>query len=165
MDSQLEEVRHKIPKVEDKIEKIEQALATAEEAKNGEQERKLFDMLLSLNNQLSGLQEEKNILLCSQAPRADVSNDIVSSLQAVAVKMDQVLRITSKGVTPQEESAQSLILTPGSRLSTTQAEKVFSRLHVEFTYSGLYGDIVDQQHVQTFHWLPEATEDSVAEAA
>ena len=82
-----------------------------------------------------------------------------------AVKMDQVLSITSKGVTPQEESAQSLILTPGSRLSTTQAEKVFSRLRVEFTYSGLYGDIVDQQHVQTFHWPPEATEDSVAEVA
>ncbi|KAL3133384.1 hypothetical protein ABBQ38_007252 [Trebouxia sp. C0009 RCD-2024] len=82
-----------------------------------------------------------------------------------AVKMDQVLSITSKGVTPQEESAQSLISTPGSRLSTTQAEKVFSRLCVEFTYSGLYGDVVDQQHVQTFHWLQEATEDSVAEAA
>ena len=75
MDSQLEAVRHKIPKVEDKIEKIEQDLAAAKEAKNGEQERKLFDMLLSLNNQLSGLnnqlsglQEEKNILLRSQAP-------------------------------------------------------------------------------------------------
>ncbi len=68
MDSQLEAVRHKIPKVEDKIEKIEQELAAAKEAKNGEQERKLFDMLLSLNNQLSGLQEEKNILLRSQAP-------------------------------------------------------------------------------------------------
>ena len=68
MDSQLEAVRHKIPKVEDKIEKIEQDLAAAKEAKNGEQESKLFDMLLSLNSQLSSLQEEKNILLRSQAP-------------------------------------------------------------------------------------------------
>ena len=79
--------------------------------------------------------------------------------------MDQLLSITSKGVTPQEESAQSLILTPGSRLSTSQAEKVFSRLRVDFTYSGLYGDIEDQQHVPMFQWPPEATEDSVAEAA
>ena len=79
--------------------------------------------------------------------------------------MDQLLSITSKGVTPQEESAQSLILTPGSRLSTSQAEKVFSRLRVDFTYSGLYGNIEDQQHVPMFHWPPEATEDSVAEAA
>ena len=82
-----------------------------------------------------------------------------------AVKMDQVLSIMSKSITPQEDSVQSLVLTPGSRLSTTQAENLFSRLHVEFTYSGLYGDIEDQQHVQTFHWPPEATEDSVAEAA
>ena len=86
-------------------------------------------------------------------------------LYIYAVKLDQVLSIASKGVTPQEESAQSLILTPGSRLSTTQAEKVFSRLRVEFTYSGLYGDIEDQPHVQTFQWPPEATEDSVVEAA
>ncbi|KAL3157969.1 hypothetical protein ABBQ32_012370 [Trebouxia sp. C0010 RCD-2024] len=42
MDSHLEAVRHKIPKVEDKIERIEQDLAAAKEAKNGEQERKLL---------------------------------------------------------------------------------------------------------------------------
>lgn len=36
---------------------------------------------------------------------------------------------------------------------------------MEFTYSGLYADIEDQQHVQMCHWPPEATEDSVAEAA
>ncbi|KAL3139593.1 hypothetical protein ABBQ38_003912 [Trebouxia sp. C0009 RCD-2024] len=95
-------------------------------------------------------------------PGADVADGIVSSLQAMAVKG---LSITSKGVTSQEESAQSLVLTLGSRLSTTQAEKVFSRLHVNFTYSGLYGDMEDQQHVPTFHWPPEATKDSVAEAA
>ena len=79
--------------------------------------------------------------------------------------MDQMLRITSKGVTLQEESAQSLILTPGSRLSASQAEKVFSRLHVDFSYSGQYGDIKDQQHVPMFQWPSQATEDSVAEAA
>ena len=82
-----------------------------------------------------------------------------------AGKLDQLLSIISKGVTPQEESVQSLILTPGSRLSTSQAEKVFSRLRVDFTYSGLYGDIEDQQHVPMFQWPPEATEDSVVEAA
>ena len=82
-----------------------------------------------------------------------------------AGKLDQLLSIISKGVTPQEECAQSLILTPGSRLSTSQAEKVFSRLRVDFTYSGLYGDIEDQQHVPMFQWPPEATEDSVVEAA
>lgn len=82
-----------------------------------------------------------------------------------AVKIDQVLSNVSKGVTPQEESVQSLILTPGSRLSTSQAEKVFSRLRVEFKYSGLYGESEDQQHVPMFQWPPEATEDSVAEAA
>lgn len=82
-----------------------------------------------------------------------------------AVKMDQLLSITSKGVTPQEESAQSLTLTPGSRLSCSQAERVFSRLRVDFTYDGHYGEIKDQQRVQMFQWPPEATEDSVAEAA
>ena len=82
-----------------------------------------------------------------------------------AGKLDQLLSIISKGVTPQEESARSLILTPGSRLSTSQAEKVFSRLRVDFTYSGLYGDIEDQQHVLMFQWPPEATEDSLVEAA
>ncbi|KAL0032517.1 hypothetical protein WJX77_004843 [Trebouxia sp. C0004] len=131
-------------------------------------------LLSTLDSQLEAVQQrsqqpiersarEQDILLRSQAPRADVSNDIVSSLQALVVKTDQVLSITSKGITPQEGSAQSL--TPGSRLSTTQAEKMFSRLHVEFTYSGLYGDIEDQQHVQAFHRPPEATKDSVAEVA
>ena len=79
--------------------------------------------------------------------------------------MDQFLSITSKGVTPQEESAQSLILTPGSRLSCSQAEKAFSRLRVDFTYDGHFREIEDQQHVQMFQWPGEATEDSVAEAA
>lgn len=41
-----------------------------------------------------------------------------------AVKMDQVLSNLAKGVTSQEESAQLLVLTPGLRLSTTQAAKV-----------------------------------------
>ena len=68
MDSQLEAVRHKMCKVEDEIVELKQDLAAAKEAKNGEQERKLFDMLLSLNNQLSGLQEKENILMRSLAP-------------------------------------------------------------------------------------------------
>ena len=68
MDSQLEAVQHRVRTVEGRLVEAEQDLAAAKEAKNGEQERKLFDLLLSLNNQLSGLQEEKNILLRSQAP-------------------------------------------------------------------------------------------------
>ena len=82
MDSQLEAVRHKIPKVEDKIVKIEQDLATAKQdletakqTNDKEKERFLCDLLLGLNNQLgglnnqlSGLQEKENILLRSQAP-------------------------------------------------------------------------------------------------
>ena len=68
MDSQLELVRHRVCKIEDKILAIEQDLAAAKEAKHGEREKSIFDMLLSLNNQLLSLQEEKNILLRSQAP-------------------------------------------------------------------------------------------------
>ena len=89
MDSQLEAVRHKIPKVEDKIVKIEQDLATAKQdletakqTNDKEKERFLCDLLLGLNNQLgglnnqlgglnnqlSGLQEKENILLRRQAP-------------------------------------------------------------------------------------------------
>ena len=75
MDSHLEEVWHSIRKaqveiaeVKQDLVKVKQDLAAAKKAKNEEQERKLFDLLLSLNNQLNGLQEEKNILLRSQAP-------------------------------------------------------------------------------------------------
>ena len=68
MDSQLEAVQHRVRTVEGRLVKAEQDLAAANEAKNGEKERKVFDMLLSLNNQLSGLQEKENILLRSLAP-------------------------------------------------------------------------------------------------
>ena len=68
MTSHMEQVRHRIRKAEDEIVEIKQDLAAAKEAKNGEQERKLFDLLLSLNNQLSGLQEKENIILRSQEP-------------------------------------------------------------------------------------------------
>ncbi|KAL3158676.1 hypothetical protein ABBQ32_011418 [Trebouxia sp. C0010 RCD-2024] len=68
MDGQLEAVRQDIGSVKDKIVKTKQDLAAAKEARNEEQERLFFQLLLSLNNQLSGLQEEKNILLRSQAP-------------------------------------------------------------------------------------------------
>ena len=61
-------VRQDIRSVKDEIVKTKQDLAAAQQAKNGEQERLLFQLLLSLNNQLSGLQEEKNILLRGQAP-------------------------------------------------------------------------------------------------
>ncbi len=82
-----------------------------------------------------------------------------------AVKLDQLLDIASKGVTPQEECAQSLILTPGSSLTITKAEKVFSRLRVQFTYDGLYAYTERQQDVPTFSWPKNVTKDSVAEAA
>ena len=68
MDNQLEAVRQDIRSVKDELVEIKQDLAAAKKAKNNEQEQKLFDLLLSLNNQLCGLQEEKNILLRSQAP-------------------------------------------------------------------------------------------------
>ena len=80
---------------------------------------------------------------------------------------DQVRMLSShfKGVGSQEESVQSLALTPGSRLSITKAETVFSRLHVKFNYDGRYTGIEELQHFPTFQWPPVATEDSVAEAA
>ncbi|DBA71813.1 TPA: hypothetical protein ACH3X2_010966 [Trebouxia sp. C0005] len=121
--------------------------------------------LIQLNEDDPALKALVEEFLRGEGTGADVSDGIVSSLQAMTVKMDQLLSITSKGVTPQEESAQSLTLTPGSRLSCSQAERVFSRLRVDFTYDGHYGEIKDQQRVQTFQWPPEATEDSVAEAA
>ena len=66
MDSQLEAVRHDIRDVKWKIAKTEQNLA--EHAHNAERDKVFLDLLLSLNNQLLSLQEEKNILLRNQAP-------------------------------------------------------------------------------------------------
>lgn len=60
MDGQLEAVRQDMRSVKDKIAEVKQGLAVAEHAHNA--------LLLSLNNQLLSLQEEKNILLRSQAP-------------------------------------------------------------------------------------------------
>ena len=68
MDSQLEAVRQDIGSVKDEIVKTKQDLAAAEQAGNKEEKRVLLDLLLSLNNQLLSLQEEKNILLRSQTP-------------------------------------------------------------------------------------------------
>ena len=68
MDSQLGAVRHRICKAEDEIVEVKQKLAAAEYAHNAERERSLFNLLLSLNNQLLSLQEQKNILLQNQAP-------------------------------------------------------------------------------------------------
>ncbi|KAL0036914.1 hypothetical protein WJX77_004772 [Trebouxia sp. C0004] len=45
----------------------------------------------------------------------------------MSVKLDQLLNMTAKGVTPQDESAQAVVLKPGSRLTITKAEKVFTR--------------------------------------
>jgi len=82
-----------------------------------------------------------------------------------AAKLDQLLDIASKGVKPKDECAESLILTPGSSLTITKAEEVFSRLRVQFRYDGLYANTKRQQDVPTFSWPQNATKDSVAEAA
>lgn len=68
MDSQLEAVRQDIGSVKDEIVKTKQDLAAAEQVGNKGKERVLLDLLLSLNNQLLSLQEEKNILLRNPAP-------------------------------------------------------------------------------------------------
>ena len=68
MDSELEPVKQDIRNVRERIVRYEQKLAAAEQAGNKEEEKSLIDLLSGLNNQLSGLQEEKNILLRSQAP-------------------------------------------------------------------------------------------------
>ena len=68
VDSQLEAVRQDIHDVKDEIVEVKQKLAAAEKAHNAEKEQSLFNLLLSLNNQLSGLQEKENILLRSQTP-------------------------------------------------------------------------------------------------
>jgi hypothetical protein len=82
-----------------------------------------------------------------------------------AVKLDQLFDIASKGVTRQEECAESLILTPGSSLTINKAEEMFSRLRLRFRYDGLYANTKRQQDVPTFSWPKNATKDSVAEAA
>ena len=68
MDGQLEVVKHRICRVDDEILETKHKLAAAKEAKKAEQEKLLLELLLSLNMHLNGLQEEKNILLRSQAP-------------------------------------------------------------------------------------------------
>lgn len=74
--------------------------------------------------------------------------------------LQQLINVNSK-----EESAQSLVLTPGSRLTITKATEVFARLHVKFAYFGTPAPIEGQQDVPTFSWPEAATEDSVAAAA
>lgn len=61
MAGQLEPVRQDIRNVQERIVKYEEKLAAAERAGNKEEEKSLLDLL-------RGLQEEKNILLRSQAP-------------------------------------------------------------------------------------------------
>lgn len=68
MDGQLEAVRQDICDVKGNIAKIEQNLAAAEQPRNGDQENIHLQLLLTLNTQLSSLQEKENILLRSQAP-------------------------------------------------------------------------------------------------
>ena len=68
MNGQLEAVRQDIGSVKDDIIKTKQDLAVAEQAGNKDKERLLFDLLLSLNKQLSSLQEKEDILLRGQAP-------------------------------------------------------------------------------------------------
>ncbi len=67
MDSQLGAVRQDIRGVKEKIVNTEQNLAAAEQAGNKEKERSLFELLLSLNNQLLIQTEKENILLRGQA--------------------------------------------------------------------------------------------------
>ena len=70
MDSQLEAVRQDIHGVKEKIVRTEQSLAAAKQAGNngGDEEVKfLRGRLEKLDSQLLSLQEEKNILLRSQA--------------------------------------------------------------------------------------------------
>ncbi len=68
MDGQLKAVRQDIRSVKEEIVQTKQDLAAAKQAQNEEKERSLFELLLSLNNQLLSLQEKENILLRSQAP-------------------------------------------------------------------------------------------------
>ena len=71
MESQLEEVRHRIRKAEDEIVVVKQELAIAKQAgnKGGEEEvRFLRGRLEKLDSQLLSLNEKENILLRSQAP-------------------------------------------------------------------------------------------------
>ncbi|DBA92322.1 TPA: hypothetical protein ACH3X2_003743 [Trebouxia sp. C0005] len=86
MDSQLEAVRQDIREVKGKIAKIEQNLA--EQAHNAEREKSFFDLLLSLNNRLSGLQEETNILLRSQTPsQAVTESDLATTLADIQARV------------------------------------------------------------------------------
>ncbi|KAL3159354.1 hypothetical protein ABBQ32_14138 [Trebouxia sp. C0010 RCD-2024] len=113
MDGQLDPVKQDIRNIQERIVRYEQKLAVAEQAGNKEEERKLFDMLLSLNNQLSGLQEEKNILLRSQAPRRAMN------LQA-ACPDEQASKyaayLQSQAGKQQLESASGLSLPTGTSL-------------------------------------------------
>ena len=68
MDGQLEAVGQDNGSVKDDIVKPKQDLAAAQQAGNKENERVLLDLLLSLNNQLLSLNEQKTILLRRPAP-------------------------------------------------------------------------------------------------
>lgn len=63
MDSQLEALQDRVCAVNRRMIKAKQDLVAAKEAKNGEQIRSLFELLLSLDSQLLGLDEEQNVLL------------------------------------------------------------------------------------------------------
>ena len=74
MDVQLGAVRQEIGSVKAEIVKTKQDVAAAKEARDGGLERHYLQLVLTLNKQLSGLQdqlgglqEEKNILLRGQA--------------------------------------------------------------------------------------------------
>ena len=71
MDGQLEAVRQDIGSVKNEIIKTKQDLAAAEQAGNKEKERVLWDLLLSLNNQLSGL-NNRGLLVLPQAKLVSV---------------------------------------------------------------------------------------------
>ena len=105
------------------------------------------------------------LIMCREDCGTQLDASLLTLFCICAVKMDQLINMNSKGATPQEESAQSLVLTLGSRLTTTKAEKQFARLRVKFTYCGHYTYIEGQQDVPTFSWPEAATEDSATTAA
>ena len=73
MDGQLDPVKQDIRNIQERIVRYEQKLAVAEQAGNKEEEKPLINLL-------SGLQEEKNILLQNQASSKPCLQLVLTSL-------------------------------------------------------------------------------------
>ncbi|KAL3155917.1 hypothetical protein ABBQ32_012914 [Trebouxia sp. C0010 RCD-2024] len=87
----------------------------------GEQERLFFQLLLSLNNRLSGLQEEKNILLRSQAP----SHPQTIAVDKTAKKVAQLAQLVQEPPPSFDELEAYLFRHPDVKLPVSDA-KYFS---------------------------------------